>query len=193
MPHYLFASMILIGKGSGGGKSSWAEIILFLVVAQCSALLGMALCYLPYWWWLRNEKVLTETELGEQHPSEYWVVMLGGPAVAVGAIPTLFFVFAGMCVINEQPPLQRSVAMFLLLPTFFVGGHFGVGLIEAIAGVSLIVPFGHGPPGRERYIVSPRVRWAGVYKILLAVVLLSTYYYFSHGVAWWNADFWSAD
>lgn len=176
--------MVLIGKASTGERI--LGFVLFLVLGMCSILLGQFLCYLPYWWWLPNGQGLTEKELLEQHPSRAWLARLKSVAVAVSALPTIFFVFiAGLDGINDQPPLYRYVTMFLLPPTFFVGSYSSVGVIEMVAGLSLVVPFGHGGPGRERYIVSPRVRWAGVYRVLLAIVLLSAFYYFSHGAAWW--------
>lgn len=81
--------------------------------------------------------------------------------------------------------MYKYVAMFLIPSTLFVGGYVSVGVIEAIAGISLVMPFGHGRPGRERYIIHPRIRWIGVYRILLATVVLSAFWYFSHGAPWW--------
>lgn len=47
MIHALLASMVQTGQASTSERI--VGFILFLAIGQCAILLGMYLCYLPYW------------------------------------------------------------------------------------------------------------------------------------------------
>lgn len=130
--------------------------------------LAAYLCLLPPRLFLHGERWLTEEEFRQVAPAKSWCRHTRSIAV-ISAFPTfvLLFLTVQLTCTNKVPLLVAFV------PLYFLWIYVPVGLIEMIAGVSVLVPVGRARGMEARYIVGPGAVWAGAFRLGVTAVVLA--------------------
>jgi hypothetical protein len=142
-------------------------ILLLVGTLVGGVLLAMYLCLLPPKVFLRGEPWLTEEQLREVAPGKAWCRHL--PASVAIMFPTyvgLFLAVQYTC--NNQAPM-----LLAFVPLYFLWLYVPVGLVELLAGVSVLVPVGRSRSTKPVYVVGPRVARAGAFRLAVTGAVLT--------------------
>ena len=108
-------------------------ILLFLGALVGSILLAVYLCLLPPQLFLRGERWLTEKEFREAVPGKEWCRHVPAIALVAGFLlhVAFFLLVRGTCT-------NTAALMFGFLPLGFLWIYVPVGVVELMAGVSVL-------------------------------------------------------
>lgn len=133
-----------------------------------SILLAFYLVLLPPRLFLRDEPWLTEEQFLEAVPGKAWCRHT--PAIAaLSAFPT----YVILCLTVHSTCSNTAPLILGFLPLFFLWIYVPVGIIELLAGVSVLVPIGGRGRGQPGYIAGPRVVRAGAFRLGVTAVVLT--------------------
>jgi hypothetical protein len=133
--------------------------LVYLAALVGSILLAIYLCLLPPRMFLRGERWLTESEFREAAPAKVWCRHV--PAIALIAgflLHVSFFLFVRATCTNS------AVLMVGFLSLAFLWIYVPVGVVELLAGVSVLVPVGRGL-GEAQFIAAPSAVRAGAFRL----------------------------
>src|SRR4051794_10744634 len=113
--------------------------LLFIGGMVGGILLAVSLCLLPPRLFLRGERWLTEKEFREAAPGKAWCRHLPAVATIAG------FLLHVICFLIVRATCTNSAVLMLgFVPLFFLWIYVPVGVVELLAGVSVLVPVGRG-------------------------------------------------
>jgi len=142
--------------------------VLVIGIVIGGILLAVYLCLLPPRLFLRDERWLTEEEFREAAPGKAWCRHMPTIAVLV-AFPTYVILFLSIQITcTNKAPMALA-----FVPLYFLWIYVPVGLVELIAGVSVLVPVGRGRGLQPRYIASPRAVRVGAFRLSVTAVVLA--------------------
>ena len=133
-------------------------------------LLAVYLCLLPPRLFLPGERWLTEKEFREAAPGKAWCRHLPAVATVAGFLlhVILFLIVQATC--------TNTAALTLgFVPLFFLWIYVPVGVVELMAGVSVLVPVGRRSGGEARFIVAPQAVRAGALRLCLTPVAFAAF------------------
>src|SRR5262245_11633229 len=142
-------------------------LLLFLGGMVGSILLAVYLVLLPPRLFLRGERWLTEKEFREVAPGKAWCRHLPLVAGLAGFVlhVTGFLIVRATCT-------NTVVLMLGFLPLFFLWIYIPVGVVELMAGVSVLVPVGRHA-GEAQFIAAPQAVRAGALRLCLTAVVFA--------------------
>ena len=130
--------------------------------------LAAYLCLLPPRLFLQGKPWLTEEEFRQVAPEKAWCRHTRSIAV-ISAFPTFVLLF-----LTVQTTCTNKVPLMVaFLPLYFLWIYVPVGLIEMIAGVSVLVPVGRARGMEARYIVGSGAVWAGAFRLGVTALILA--------------------
>jgi hypothetical protein len=145
-------------------------LVLFIGIVVGCILLAFYLCLLPPRLFLGDERWLTEKEFLEEFPGKAWCRHLPAVAIVGGfLLHVIFFLIVRATCTNKTALLPG------FLPLFIMWIYVPVGIIELLAGVSVLVPIGRGRGGETRFIAAPRAVRAGALRLCLTAVVFAAF------------------
>jgi len=150
--------------------------ILFFGIFVGSILVAVFLCLLPPKLFLRDAPWQTEEEFLAAAPAKAWCRHTPAIAALVG-FPTYLLLF-----LSVQFTCSNTLPLLVaMVPLYFLWLYVPVGVIEMIAGVSVLVPIGRARGLKPGYISGPRAVQAGVFRLgvtaaILAGLLIAAYW-----------------
>lgn len=133
--------------------------LLFLGAIVGSILLAVYLCLLPPRLFMRGERWLTEQEFRAAAPGKAWCRHVPVVALVAGfLLHVAFFLFVRATCTNTLALMPG------FLPLAFLWIYVPVGVVELLAGVSVLVPIGR-KTGEARFIAAPGVAGAGAFRL----------------------------
>src|SRR5262245_34142310 len=144
-------------------------LLLFVGGMVGGILLAVYLCLLPPRLFLRDQRWLTETEFREAAPAKAWCRHLPVVAGVAGFVlhVTGFLIVRATC-------RNAAVLMLGFLPLFFLWIYVPVGVVELMAGVSVLVPVGRHAGGAQFIVARQAVR-AGALRLFFTAVVFAAY------------------
>jgi hypothetical protein len=144
--------------------------LLFLGGMVGGILLAAYLCLLPSQLFLRGERWLTEQEFREATPGKAWCRHLPPVAMVAG-----FLLHVSLFLIVRATSTNWAVLMLGFGPLFFLWIYVPVGVVELVAGVSVLVPAGRRRGGEAQFIVAPQAVPAGAFRLCLTAVVFAAF------------------
>jgi hypothetical protein len=157
---------MLLAKSSALFQLCWA------ILAFTGMGLGISVSVVPWTWFLRNQPRFTSEELSAEQPGMAWVTKKPwlGPLV-----------FAGLTLLFNLGQGTQLHGPSLVFPFFFmlsypIGAYSYVGILELTFGISPWFPWGRHHDRTILYVVGWRVRWVGLYRLILAAIVFTSFH-----------------
>jgi hypothetical protein len=144
--------------------------LLFIGGMVGGVVLAAYLCLLPPRLFLHGEQWLTEKEFRAASPDKAWCRHLPAVALVAGFLlhMIVFLIVRATC--------TNGAALLLgFVPLFFLWIYVPVGVVELLAGVSVLVPVGQRSGGEARFIAAPQAVRAGAFRLCLTAVAFVTF------------------
>src|SRR5262245_47089636 len=134
-----------------------------------AVLLAAYLCLLPPRLFLRGERWLTEKEFREAAPGKAWCRHLPAVALVAGFVLHVisFLIVSATCT-------NAAALMPGFLSLFFLWIYVPVGIVELVAGVSVLVPVGRRS-GEAQFLAAPQAVRAGTLRLCLTAVAFAAF------------------